>query len=249
MAPVALAHGGRHACTAAAGYRGIPALKPLHAQSPARSAAGCRAAEGVALAIATFLMASATRRRAAPRRAGRRAVGGKAPAGGGELDEEERRVQLLHGRSPGEACCTSAARACSSSRRPQQAPQSWGCRGGLAKRAFDPIGIRPAGEVARCMLSDMGVPRHARARVRHARIIGRSAAAGMMRYTAEALQLEADVVEELGLEPVLDSGDIPKIVADVSKDLYSDIVAGKVGLADLCGDVVSDVLSDLAAPF
>lgn len=99
------------------------------------------------------------------------------------------------------------------------------------------------------MLSDIGVPRRARARVRHARIAGHTTVAGMMRNTTEALQLEADVVEELGLEPILGSGDIPKIFADVSNDLYVDIVGGKVGLAGLCWDVVSDVLSDVANPF
>jgi len=92
------------------------------------------------------------------------------------------------------------------------------------------------------------LPRRARAQLRRAHSVGLSTMAWLMRCSTEATQLEGCVIEDLGLDSVLESGDLPKIVADVSSDIYGDILSGKIGLVDICGDILVDVLSDLASP-
>jgi len=74
-----------------------------------------------------------------------------------------------------------------------------------------------------------------------------------MRSCTEATQavdrLEGGIAERFGLESVMGSGDLPKIVADVSHNVYTDVVVRKAGLVDIFGGVVKVVLNDLSSPF
>jgi len=74
----------------------------------------------------------------------------------------------------------------------------------------------------------------------------------LIRCSTEATQaideLESSIAENMGLDSVLENGDLPKICADVSHDVYTDLATGKAGLADICSDIVTDVLSGIACP-
>mmetsp|Transcript_10128 Transcript_10128/g.25371 ORF Transcript_10128/g.25371 Transcript_10128/m.25371 type:complete len:225 (-) Transcript_10128:385-1059(-) len=121
-------------------------------------------------------------------------------------------------------------------------------RPSFAGADFDPVRIRRARR-ARSALGGMELPRRAMAHLRLARSVGASGMAWLTRCSVEAVQLEDNIVEDLGLDSLLESGDLPKLVANVSSDVYGDVVAGKVGLLDICSDILVSVLSELVSPF
>jgi len=122
----------------------------------------------------------------------------------------------------------------------------------LGGSTFDPVGLRPV-ERSACLWGSVDIPSPTGAHLRCAESARLGMVSACMRSCTEATQaiehLEGRIAEKLGLEPLLESGDLPQIIADVSHDMYGDIVAGKTGPIDIFSDVVMDVLRDIASPF
>jgi len=138
---------------------------------------------------------------------------------------------------------------CGASLQPQASSQT--STGSLCGSSFDPAGLQAMGRSA-CACGGEGLPTRTTARFGRAGSAGLAGVSWLLRLSTEATQtldqLEESATQKLGLESVLENGDLSKICADVAHDVFTDVTTGQANLADICGDVVHDVVSGVACP-